>query len=178
MSFPQKVRSALWAIVDTMACNTARFVKNPGKDFTRDRKLGFVQLIHFFLCMGSGCISHELLKYFYFLPDEVPTASAFIQQRARLLPETFRHIPGQFNLRFPAKRLMGKYSLIAADGCEFNILPGTRRILPPSIPQAAGQTRASTRFTRFLCMTCFPGGIWMWSSSRAGSKTNLPPSAG
>ena len=121
MSFPQKVKSALWAIVDSMACNTAQFVKNPEKDFTRERKLGFVQLIHFFLCMESGCINHELLKYFYFLPDEVPTASAFLQQRAKLLPETFRHILRQFNLRFPAKGFMGKYSLIAADGCEFNI---------------------------------------------------------
>ncbi len=36
-------------------------------------------MIHLFLCMGSGCISHELLKYFYFLPDEIPIASAFIQ---------------------------------------------------------------------------------------------------
>lgn len=121
MSFPQKAKSALWAIVDAMACDTARFVKNPGKDFTRERKLGFVQLVHFFLCMESGCINHELLKYFYFLPDEVPTASAFIQQRAKLLPETFRHILSQFNLRFLPRRLMGKYSLIAADGCEFNI---------------------------------------------------------
>ena len=121
MSFPQKVKSALWAIVDNMACNIAQFVKNPGKDFTRDRKLGFVQLIRFLLCMESGCINHELLKYFYFLPDEVPTASAFIQQRAKLLPETFRHILRQFNLSFPAKGLMGKYSLTAADGCEFNI---------------------------------------------------------
>ena len=121
MSFPQKVKSALWAIVDNMACNIAQFVKNPGKDFTRDRKLGFVQLIRFLLCMESGCINHELLKYFYFLPDEVPTASAFIQQRAKLLPDTFRHILRQFNLSFPAKGLMGKYSLIAADGCEFNI---------------------------------------------------------
>lgn len=121
MSFPQKVKSALWAIVDNMACNPAQFVKNPKKDFTRDRKLGFSQLIHFFLCMQSGCINHELLKYFYFLPEGVPTASAFIQQRAKLLPETFHHILRQFNLRFPPKGLMGKYSLIAADGCEFNI---------------------------------------------------------
>lgn len=121
MFFPQKVKSTLWAIVDAMPRNSARFVKNPGKDFSRDRKLGFVQLVHFLLCMESGCISHELLKYFYFLPGEVPSASAFIQQRAKLLPETFRHILTQFNLRFPTKGLMGKYSLIAADGCEFNI---------------------------------------------------------
>lgn len=121
MSFPQKVKSTLWAIVDSMACNLAPFVKNPEKDFSRNRKLGFVQMVHFFLCMESGCINHELLKYFYFLPDDVPTASAFIQQRAKLLPETFHHILKQLNLLFPPKRFMGRYSLIAADECEFNI---------------------------------------------------------
>ena len=84
MSFPQKVKSTLWAIVDSMACNLAPFVKNPEKDFSRNR------------------------KHFYFLPDDVPTASAFIQQRAKLLPETFRHILKQLNLLFPPKRFMGR----------------------------------------------------------------------
>ena len=139
MSFPQKVKSTLWAVVDAMACNTSLFVKNPEKDFTRDRKLGFVQLIHFFLCMGSGCINHELLKYFYFLPDEVPTASAFIRQRAKLLPETFHHILTQFNLRFPPKGLWGRYSLIAADGCEFNIARNPQD--PSTFHPASGRSK-------------------------------------
>ena len=139
MSFPQKVKSTLWAVVDAMACNTSLFVKNPGKDFTRDRKLGFVQLIHFFFCMGSGCINHELLKYFYFLPDEVPTASAFIRQRAKLLPETFHHILTQFNLRFPPKGLWGRYSLIAADGCEFNIARNPQD--PSTFHPASGRSK-------------------------------------
>ena len=139
MSFPQKVKSTLWAVVDAMACNTSLFVKNPEKDFTRDRKLGFVQLIHFFLCMGSGCISHELLKYFYFLPDEVPTASAFIRQRAKLLPETFHHILTQFNLRFPTKGLWGRYSLIAADGCEFDIARNPQD--PSTFHPASGRSK-------------------------------------
>ena len=139
MSFPQKVKSTLWAVVDAMACHTSLFVKNPGKDFTRDRKLGFVQLIHFFLCMGSGCINHELLKYFYFLPDEVPTASAFLRQRAKLLPETFHHILTQFNLRFPPKGLWGRYSLIAADGCEFNIARNPQD--PSTFHPASGRSK-------------------------------------
>lgn len=159
-------KCAFWGIVDTMSHNIIRFVKNPGKDFTHDRKLGFVQLIHFPLCMESGCISHELLKYFYFLPDEVPTASAFVQQRAKLLPDTFRHIPSQFNLLFPPKSLMGRYSLIAADGCEFNIARNPHDPLP-SIRQAAGQKKASTLSIPSLCMACSPNGTWMWSSNRA-----------
>ena len=121
MSFPQKVKSALWAIMDIMALNPDRFVKNPRKDFSRERKLGFVQMLRLCICMESGCISHELLRYFFFNPDESPTASAFIQQRAKLLPETFYHLLRQFNLRFTTKPFRGKYSLIAADSSEFNI---------------------------------------------------------
>lgn len=119
--FSQKVKSTLWNIVDFMASNVAPFVKNPDKDFSRNRKLGFAQFIRFCLCMECGCLNHELLKYFFFNPDDTPTASAFIQQRAKLLPEAFRFLLRQFNLRFPTKNFMGKYFLIAADGCEFNI---------------------------------------------------------
>ena len=121
MLFPQKVKSTLWAIVDSMSFNLSPFVKRPGKDFSRERKFGFVRMIRFCISMQSGCMNHELLKYFYFNPDEVPTASAFIQQRAKLLPEAFLYLLSQFNQRFPTKLFMGKYSLIAADGCEFNI---------------------------------------------------------
>jgi len=89
MSFSQKVKSALWAIVDTMALHSERFVKNPSKNFSRERKLGVAQIIRFFICMESGCIGHELLKYFFFNPDETPTASAFVQQRVKTTPRSF-----------------------------------------------------------------------------------------
>ena len=126
-------------------------------------------MIHLFLCMGSGCISHELLKYFYFLPDEI---------QAKFLPETFQHILWQFNLRFPVKGLMGKYSLIAADGCEFNIARNSQA--PSTFHPASGRLKKVLSCigilinspARFLCMTCFPRGIWMRLFSQAGSKTN------
>lgn len=144
MLFPPKVKSTLWGTVDAMSCILTLFVKNPGKDFTRQRKLSFVQLIRFCICMESGCISHELLKYFSFAPGEAPTASAFIQQRAKLLSDAFRYLFGQFNLRFPTKRFMGNYSLIAADGSEFNIAHNPSA--PPlSAQQAERQKGGSTQ---------------------------------
>ena len=56
--------------------------------------------------MESGCISHGLLKYYYFLANEVPSASVFIKQLAELIPDTFQHILRQLCLRFPTKGLM------------------------------------------------------------------------
>lgn len=139
MSFPQKVKSALWGIVDAMALNTAPFVKNPGKDFIRERKPSFVQMLRFCICMESGCISHGLLKYFFFNPDDVPTASAFIQQRAKLIPEAFRHLLCRSSLRFPAKRAMGGHALIAVDGSEFNIARNPND--PPAFHPASGKSK-------------------------------------
>ena len=135
MSFPQKVKSTLWAVVDAMACNTSLFVKNPGKDFTRDRKLGFVQLIRFFLCMGSGCISHKLLKYFYFLPDEVPP----LPPSSSSAPSSFRkHSGTSWGSLTSASRQRGLWESIPSllrTAANF-ALPGTRRILPPCIPNS------------------------------------------
>lgn len=121
MSFSQKVKSALWNIVNDMDSHRSDFVKNPGKDFSRERKFNFVQFIRFCVCMQSGCLNHELLKYFFFNSLCTPSSSAFIQRRAKLIPHAFRYLLGQFNLRFPLRKFMGKYYLIAADGCEFNI---------------------------------------------------------
>ncbi len=112
MAFSQKVKSALRAIVDSIACNVAQFVKNPGKDFTRDRKLGFVQLIRFFLCMESGCINHELLKYFYFLPEEAPTASAF------------HPASGRSNRGFNSLHTISLYDLLSKRYLDVIVQPG------------------------------------------------------
>lgn len=47
MSFSQKVKSALWGIVDIMELNLSPFIKQPEKDFSRERKLSFHSLSAF-----------------------------------------------------------------------------------------------------------------------------------
>ena len=121
MSFPKKVLSVLWGIVDHMAENCSPYVKDPTRDFTRSRKLGFVTLIRFLISMQTGCINHELLKFFRFHKKDTPSASAFIQQRAKLRAEAFRYILDQFNRSFPLTKFRKKYSLIAVDGSTFQI---------------------------------------------------------
>lgn len=49
MSFPEKVKSTLLGIVKSMALNPAPIVHNPEKDFTRNRKLGFAQILRLLL---------------------------------------------------------------------------------------------------------------------------------
>ena len=58
------------------------FAKNPLKDFSRDRKLGFVELIRFLIAMKGKTIRKEIRKYFK-KSKKIMSNSAFVQQRAK-----------------------------------------------------------------------------------------------
>jgi len=50
-----------------------------------------------------------------------PSASAFNQQRNKLLPETFEFLFHEFNSRFPEEKTYRGYRLLACDGSDLNI---------------------------------------------------------
>ena len=49
-----------------MSSNSSEFVVNPGKDFTRKRKLSFIDVITFLIVIGNTNTNLELVKYFDF----------------------------------------------------------------------------------------------------------------
>ena len=85
------VKETLLSIIREMSTAPWLFVKSPERDFTRNRKLDFETLIRFFLSMQGGTLSAELLKYFDYSLESA-TASAFIQQRSKILPEAFEFL--------------------------------------------------------------------------------------
>lgn len=120
MTFADYVKSLLLSDISSIAQNPKPFVNNPDRDFTRKRKISMQDLIEFYICMESGNLQHELLKYFHFSSDTA-TVSAFHQQRGKLKPETFLYLLKQFNRHFQPETYKGSYRLIACDGSEFNI---------------------------------------------------------
>jgi Transposase DDE domain. len=120
MTFPEQVKSHLWADIREMSASTALFAKNPNSDFSRNRKLAFADLLRFLISMQSATIKHELLKFFDFNLNVI-SSSGFIQQRNKLLPDALRHLLLSFNAHFPFQLFKDKYQLIACDGSEFNI---------------------------------------------------------
>lgn len=120
MTFPETVKSTLWDIIDEMSHSIHSFVKNPDKDFLRNRKLTFQKVMRLLISMESGCLNHELLKFFKY-DTSVPTCSAFYQQRSKISKTAFQHLLKEFNCRFNMETYLGKYHLIACDGSEFNI---------------------------------------------------------
>ena len=51
MKYSDSVKAILLAAIDELAANPEKYANRPGKDFTRNRKLGFKQLLLMFLTM-------------------------------------------------------------------------------------------------------------------------------
>lgn len=120
MIFAKYVKDQLLSLIAEMNTVPWLFAKNPKTDFSRTRKLNFEAVIQFILSMESGSMKKELLDYFKFSAD-TPSASAFVQQRNKLLPETFKFLFSEFNSRFPFEKKYKGYRLLACDGSDLNI---------------------------------------------------------
>lgn len=175
MAFANYVKSLLLSDISRITQNPALFVNNPGRDFTRNRKISMQNLLEFYICMESGNLQHELLKYFHFRSDTA-SVSAFHQQRSKLKPETFLFLLKQFNRHFRPKTYKESYRLIACDGSEFNISlneKDTDSYYPPAENPSVG----SICFMSFPCMIFWANAILMLNCSLSAGKMNSGHSA-
>lgn len=120
MIFAEYVKNNLLSLIQKMAAVPWLFSKTPKADFSRNRKLDFASTIQLILSMESGSLKKELLDYFQFSVD-TPSASAFCQQRSKLLLETFQFLFYEFNSLFPFQKNYHGYQLLACDGSDLNI---------------------------------------------------------
>ncbi len=120
MEFCARVKQVLCTKIREMAAYSWLFVRNSGKDFTRGRKLNFETTLQCLITMESGSVQKELLSLFQYDPH-TPTASALIQQRAKILPEALDFLFHEFNDAFPSDRTYRGYRLLACDGTDVNI---------------------------------------------------------
>ena len=118
--YSKLVKYKLTSIIKEMGESPETFVKNPGKDFTRNRKLTFEYVINLLLSMGGNNIYKELLEYFKY-DVETATSSAFVQQRGKILPSTLEYIFKAFTNSFDNYKTFNGYRLLAADGSKLNI---------------------------------------------------------
>ena len=96
------------------------FSKRPGKDFSRRKKLPFSKVISFLLAMEGETLTNELLNYFGCSP-ETASASAFVQQRSKLAPETLPALFDLFVQKTKPMKLYKGFRLLAADGSDIQI---------------------------------------------------------
>ena len=88
---PKKAKKLLCKVVQELTECKRLFFNQPKRDFTRNRKLPFEQIIKAILCMGGGSVANEMMDLFGFHED-LATTSALVQQRAKIQPEAFENL--------------------------------------------------------------------------------------
>ena len=105
----------------TQICHVSwMFSKQPGKDFSRTKKMPFSKVLSFLLAMEGGTLTNELLKCFG-CSAETASASAFVQQRSKLAPEALPTLFDLFVQKNQSMKLYKGFRLFAADGSDVQI---------------------------------------------------------
>ena len=83
MKYSDSVKAILLATIDDLATDPQKYAKRPGRDFTRNRKLGFKQLLLMLLTMEGECIREEIYTYFG-RDTAAPSKAAFRSEERRV----------------------------------------------------------------------------------------------
>jgi len=116
----QKLNSAISAISDI----SWLYSKDPGADFTRERKLSMNSVLRLLLKFSGKSLQNELSTY-YISPERayqnVPTKSAFTQQRQKLLWEGCYALFRSFTDSLQYLKTFDGYRLLVCDGSTVSI---------------------------------------------------------
>ena len=115
----RKIHKALENAIDLVVTNKEMYVKNPGKDFTRNRKFTMKDVINQIISMDGGSLKKELYD-FSKVKGTALTPSAFIQQRSKISSMAFKDILYKFNEQCNDIKTFRGYQLLAVDGTDIN----------------------------------------------------------
>lgn len=114
------IKGKLNTVLNEMAENPSLFVVHPGTDFIRNTPLNFKNTMTALLSMGGQSLGKELYNFMK-QDGKTVSVSAFVQQRAKLLPEALNFAFHEFNAQtmddFDKQRYRG-YKLYAVDGSD------------------------------------------------------------
>jgi len=124
LEYHDAVKQKLNSLIAQMSSTHECFVKNPGKDFIRNRKLSFETMIKLLISMGGNSLSKELLEAHGYKLN-TPTTSAFVQQRDKILPSALKFLFEKFTDSAAANKRYNGYKLLAFDGTDLRIAADT-----------------------------------------------------
>lgn len=116
------IKALLLTTINEIAADPGKYAVNPGRDFTRNRKIGFHDTLMMLLTMEADCIKEELYRYFGRTTD-APSKAAFYRQRRKLTDDALANLLYTFNSRLQRNLYNGKYQFIACDGSAADIFP-------------------------------------------------------
>lgn len=117
---PEAIKQALNDAVQAITDHKWLYSVRPGKDNTRNRKFPFSKMIPSILAFRGGTINHEIMDFFG-LDPAIGTSSAFIQQRAKILPTAFEALFHYFVQKTDESKPYHGLRMLAVDGSSLQI---------------------------------------------------------
>lgn len=120
MKYSDAVRAILFASINELAADPKKYAVNLGKDFSRNRKLGFNDLLLILLTMEADCIKEEFYLYFG-RSTFAPSKAVFYKPRKMLKDGALRSLLFSFTQKCKKHQLKEKYFMVACDGSAADI---------------------------------------------------------
>lgn len=116
--FHLKLKDTLKHSIATVTSHMDSFVYNPGRDYSRIRKLSPDHVISFLISQGASSTKYEFLDFFQ-MSEDLPSISALNQRRSQMMQEALEAVFHEFTsssekLEFSNQEQQHQY--IAADG--------------------------------------------------------------
>ncbi|RHQ98062.1 IS4 family transposase [Peptoclostridium sp. AF21-18] len=116
---PKDIKKLLFSEINSVSKKSDDYCISSGKDFTRKRKLPFETVIKTIIGMESKSMTNELINIFDANPN-MPSASAFVQQRCKIKPEAFKDIFNNFSSNL-VNESDENLRILAVDGTDVQI---------------------------------------------------------
>lgn len=117
---PKTIKKSLNKCIADISAHPEVYAKNPSKDFVRNRKLPFEQMIKCILAMSGKSLDGELMDYFN-MNISMPTVSAFVQQRNKINYCAFEKLFHSFTNAIDEHNLFKGFRLLAVDGSDLHV---------------------------------------------------------
>ena len=117
---PESTKNILRETIQELNAYKWLYSARPSKDNTRKRKFPFEKMISSILAFRAGTLSHEIMDFFG-IDNSIGTSSAFVQQRAKILPEAFETVFRSFTEKITKHDVYRDYRLLAVDGSDLQI---------------------------------------------------------
>ena len=134
---PKQAKKLLSSAISDVTRTPHMYCVDPKRDFTRTRKITMKTILECAINMEGKSLSNELTDIFNNLED-VPTVSAFVQQRDKVKPEAFEAVFNKFTSGIRTNT--GEMAILAVDGSDVRLpdnpkekstyLPGSKTQLP------------------------------------------------
>lgn len=116
---PKQIRKFLMKEINKVSTNPKIYCFNPESSFTRKRKISMKNVLTEIIGMGSGSLTNELIDFCKASPD-MPTKSAFVQQRNKIKPEAFKAVFDGFTKKI-SEKTSEDIPILAVDGTDLQI---------------------------------------------------------